>query len=102
MNEEAVIFLAALAAAGGGEIGRASCRERGEISGGAGSLKKKKQKETPRWPPSTQRFKTSWPNTQACRSTSFSVDITIRFRFISPVVTFFFFFKQKTAYEIGQ
>src|SRR3989442_15616758 len=26
-----------------GEVGRASCRERGEISGGAGSLKKKKQ-----------------------------------------------------------
>src|SRR2546430_10970814 len=26
------------------EIGRASCRERGEISGGAGSLKKKKNK----------------------------------------------------------
>src|SRR4051794_41982400 len=29
----------------GHEIGRASCRERGEISGGAGSLKKKKEKE---------------------------------------------------------
>src|ERR1019366_5631624 len=47
MNEEAVIFLAALAAAGGGEIGRAACRERGEISGGAGSLKKKKARALP-------------------------------------------------------
>src|SRR2546427_12418289 len=29
---------------GGGKIGRESCRGRGEISGGAGSFKKKKQK----------------------------------------------------------
>src|SRR4051794_41233554 len=32
-------------AGGGRQIGRASCRERGEISGVAGSLKKKKEKE---------------------------------------------------------
>src|SRR5256886_5679886 len=30
---------------GGVEIGRASCRGRGEISGGAGSFKKKKRKD---------------------------------------------------------
>src|SRR3979490_3552504 len=37
------------------EIGRASCRERGEISGGAGLLKKKKKTETPHPTPQTKR-----------------------------------------------
>src|SRR2546426_1181808 len=83
---------------GAREIGRASCRERGEISVVAVSLKKKKDKSKQTDEGWTRE--TRMANPEVVEERLVVVVVREREEAGSADVGFFFFFKQKTAYEI--